>query len=195
VSRGPRGGGICVIYKDPFLATSKDTGTYTTFEYLTSYFTFHNQRLLLFVIYRPGSVAFTTTFFSEFADFLAVLTQFVCCELLILGDINIHLDEPNNVNNKKFNRLLSSHALEQRVTEPTHTCNTIPDIVITRSNISYVSDLHVAQPEFSGHSLIHLNTHLTPPQIIFQTVVRRSFRDFDSAKFQNDLQNTDLYEL
>jgi len=38
VSRGPRGKGICFIYKDHFLAISKDTGTYTTFEYLTSYF-------------------------------------------------------------------------------------------------------------------------------------------------------------
>jgi len=110
VSRRPHGGGICVIYKDHFLATSKDTGTYATFEYLTSYFTFHNQRLLLVVIYRPGSVAVTTTFFSEFADFLAVLTKF-SCELLILGVNNIHLDEPNNVNTKKFNRLLSFHAL------------------------------------------------------------------------------------
>jgi len=106
----------------------------STDDYLTSYFTFHNQRLLLVVIYRPGLVAVTTTFFLEFADFLAVLTKF-SCELLILGDINIHLDELNNVNTKKFNRLFSSHAFEHRVTEPTHTCNHTLDIVIIRSHI------------------------------------------------------------
>jgi len=154
-------------------------------EYLTSYFTFHNQRLLLVVVYRPGSVAITSTFFSEFADFHAVLTKFLC-KLLLLGDINIHLDKPNNVNTKKFNRLFSSHALEQWVTEPTHTYNHTLDIVITRSlcsHISYVSDLYVAHPELSDHSLIHFNTHHTPPPNIFQTVMRRSFRDVDSAKF------------
>jgi len=194
VSRGPREGRICVIYKEHFLATSRGTGTYTTFEYLTSYFTFHNQCLLLVVIYRPGSVAVTTTFFSEFADFLAVLTKF-SFELLIHGAINIHLDEPNNVNTKKFNRLLSSYAFKQWVTEPTHTCNHTLDIVLTRSHISYVSDLHVAHPELSDHSLLHFNTYNSPPPIIFQTVVRRSFRDFDSAKFQTDLQNSGLYQL
>jgi len=58
-----------------------------------------------------------------------------------------------------------------------------------------VSDLYVAHPELSDHSLIHFNTHHTPPPNIFQTVMRRSFQDFDSAKFQTDLQNTDLYQL
>src|ERR1043165_3890326 len=51
--RGPRGGGICIFYKDHLQTSPKDTGYFTTFEHLSSYFTFKD--LLVVVIYRPGS--------------------------------------------------------------------------------------------------------------------------------------------
>jgi len=110
----------------------------------------------------------------------------VSITFLMLMDINIHLDKPDNVNTTKFNHLLSSHAHDfmnneimiswtmninshkhQKCDESTNIGNNTLDIGITRSTISFVSYLHVAPPELSDHSLIHFNTHHTPPPVIF----------------------------
>jgi len=87
-SRGPRGGGICIIYKNHLQISSKDTGHFTTFEHLSSYFTFKDLHLLVVIIYRPGSLPITAVFFDEFSSLLATLSKYTC-HLLILGDINI----------------------------------------------------------------------------------------------------------
>ena len=38
--RGPRGGGICIFYRNNFRSSAKDLGNFTSFELLSSYFTF-----------------------------------------------------------------------------------------------------------------------------------------------------------
>ena len=62
---GPRGSGICIIYKDNYQASVKDTGLFTTFEHLTGYFTLRSFHLLVVAIYRPGSEPVISTFFTE----------------------------------------------------------------------------------------------------------------------------------
>ena len=74
--RGRIGGGIYIFYRNYFRACSKDTGDYTTFEPLTTYFTFKDLHLLIVVIYRPGSMPITTLFFEEFSSLLATLSNY-----------------------------------------------------------------------------------------------------------------------
>ena len=40
--------------------------------------------------------------------------------MLVLGDFNIHVDVPNDIDAVKFLDLLESLGLEQHVTKPTH---------------------------------------------------------------------------
>ena len=79
--RGPLGGGVCVIYREHFNASAKDTGSYTTFEHLTCYFNVKDTQIILVVIYRPGSKQICNKFFSEFYN--GIVTAFVahpwCC--------------------------------------------------------------------------------------------------------------------
>jgi len=96
---GPRSGGISIIYKNYFQATTKDTGIFKSFEHLTGYFSLRHIPLLVIVLYRPGSEGVIKTSYMEFAELLSSIVKYNC-KVLILGDVNIHLDELNNSDTK-----------------------------------------------------------------------------------------------
>ena len=52
--------------------------------------------------------------------------------MLVLGDFNIHVDVPNDIDAVKFLDLLESLGLKQHVTEATHIFGRTLDLVITR---------------------------------------------------------------
>ena len=190
--RGPRGGGICIFHKNNFQSTIKDLGNFTSFELLSCYFTFRDSHLLIAVIYRPGSEPVTCTFFSEFTELLSSVAKY-SCDLIILGDINIHLDR-DIADTKKFNNLLSSHGLVQLVTGPTHRRGHTLDVVITRPS-SLVTEISAALPSLSDHSIITFSACHEPPTTTVEKVERRCYKTFDPAAFSADLQETELAEL
>ena len=59
-------------------------------------------------------------FTNEFDTFLAdvVLTK---GKLIIMGDLNFHLEETESADCNKLNDLLETYSLQQHVNEPTHT--------------------------------------------------------------------------
>ena len=93
------------------------------------------------------------------------------------------------------NQLLSTHGLEQLVVGPTHRRGHTLDAVIARSCSSLVSNIHIAPPSISDHSIIHFNIEHDSPPPNAKIVERRSFAKFDSSLFQSDLQGTKLFRL
>ena len=69
-----------------------NTTQYTTFEHIAVFLHGSTLRSLFVVVYRPGSVAASTTFFDEFADLLDHVTTY--SSVVIMGDANLHLDVP-----------------------------------------------------------------------------------------------------
>jgi exonuclease III len=191
--RGPRGGGICIIYKDHYQASVKDTGLFTTFEHLTGYFSLRSFHVLVVTIYRPGSEPVRSSFFTELANLLDTIAKYNC-GVIILGDINIHLDELDNADTKHINKLLLSHGFEQLVHLPTDSRNHTLDIFVARSPNSLISTIDVDRPSFSDHSMIHFHIHHQLSPAIFETVERRSFMNFDTLSFEKGL-GTELFQL
>ena len=77
----------------------------------------------------------------------------------------------------------------------THNRNHILDIIVARSPNSLISNINIALPSFSDHSMIHFHIqHLHSPAV-FETVERRSFIDFDTSSFENDLLSTELSKI
>ena len=184
---------ICIFYKNHLRTSPKDTGYFTTFEHLSSYFTFKDLHLLVIVIYRPGSAPITTAFFEEFSSLLATLSKFNCY-LLILGDMNIKFDQPDNLNTKHMVRLLTSHNLIQHILEPTHNLGHTLDVVISRLP-SLIGNIDISPPGHSDHSIIHFTITTQPPPRVYQKIERRSFANFDISSFQKDLQESELYKI
>src|SRR6218665_3314899 len=104
------------------------------------------------------------------------------------------LDEINNCNTKRFNKLIATHELIQHVTVPTQIQGHTLDVIITRDDKLAVNTIDVGPPSVSDHSIIHFNIAHQHPPLIHQSVERRSFATFDLIAFQTDLESTNLYK-
>ena len=65
-------------------------------------------------LYRPRSFPANDTFFDDFANILERVATYA--SLLIVRDVNIHLDDATDDRTSKFCRLLGVHNLQQHVT-------------------------------------------------------------------------------
>ena len=66
------------------------------------------QSLPFPVTYRPGFTAPTGEFFDDFADVLERVSTYAC-PLILLGDINLHLDITDDPHTVKWQSILDSH--------------------------------------------------------------------------------------
>lgn len=55
-------------------------------------------------------------------------------ELIITGDLNFPVDDPNNIDARRFRRILDEHGLMQHVKGATHVHGHTLDLIITRNS-------------------------------------------------------------
>jgi len=152
-SSQPGYGGIAVLHSALLRCRKVDLPPTTTFEALCTRFMAGNCSWLLLTIYRPGSSHPTSTFFDELSAVLETLVDHAC-PVVIGGDINVHVENPADVNAVSLLELLSTMDLQQHVTAPTHHAGGTLDLVVTFSDYG-VDQLIVYPPgALSDHSLI-----------------------------------------
>ena len=122
-----RGGGIAV--------TKIKSGGEMSFEYSELCIKFETFSTRLVIVYRaPYSASHPVTagtFISEFTTYLESII--LSAEpLLITGDFNLHVDNPDDAEATEFLDTLESMGLKQHVNVPTHELGHTLDLVITR---------------------------------------------------------------
>ena len=66
--------------------------------------------------------------------------------IIIVGNVNFHLDVNSNIDARKFNDSLATRGLVQHVDEPTHQKGHTLDVVITKDSNDIISKLEVIDP-------------------------------------------------
>ena len=100
------------------------------------------------------------------------------CPIVIGGDLNIHVEDPDDVNARRLHELLTSCGMQQHVNSPTHRCGGTLDLLIT------VSDQPLDQVSvdpagiLSDHALITCHIPVTLGQ---DEVAERLVRDWRRA--------------
>ena len=112
-----------------------------------------STRLRIVIIYRPPSSPVhpvsISTFFVEFSDYLESVVM-SNEPLVLLGDFNIHVDVPTDMDAIQFRDLLDSMGLQQHVKRPTHIHGHTLDLLINRQ-----SDVIIAkEPEIERYYVI-----------------------------------------
>ena len=78
------------------------------------------------MVYRSVSIAVNTLFFDEFADLIERVAAFAA-PIVIVGDINLHLDDPSASTTASSNDILGGADLTQHIIGATyragHTCS------------------------------------------------------------------------
>jgi hypothetical protein len=182
-------GGVCLFHHRSVHMRSVQLPSYDCFEYIGMYAQCHGSNLLVIVVYRPASENITNSFFDDFADLLERVAAYAS-PLLIVGDLNVHLDEETDSSTITFQHLLSAHDLVQHVQSATHVGGHTLDVVITRGETP-VNLIQVDPPTLSGHSLIigQLDTTSIAGIDPVLCVIRRCWRSFDIDALSLDLSH------
>ena len=190
-----RGGGIATVYKFTLgsIITFKSNFdfTHTSFEVVQASITFQHNTLHFFCLYRPPPNRrnnLTDSMFTEqlpdLLDYVNSLTGFVC----LVGDMNIHFDNPFQSLTKQTLRTLSLLSLVQVINKPTHRCGHIIDLVIVRPD----DDIHrksTVTDSLLDHycTKSYFNISVSKPSTLYRTV--RNIANIDRPSFIAELSS------
>ena len=114
--------------------------------------------------------------------------------VVIVRDMNIHLDDPTSPCTSNFNDIILGCYLRQLVTGPTHEAGHTLDVVITNSCHDIKVD--VDPPIYSDHSFISTVIQLQDAKYVdpsaSRTIAKRNWKQCDTTAFKRDLQASDI---
>ena len=188
-----KGGGLALILRSHLKVSTISLPLFTSFESLCVRLTIASSSFTFLIIYRPPSPSTTTLFQAEFSTLLEDLISSPS-ELIITGDFNIHVDDPNSSSGSSFLSLLDTFGLSQLVSFPTHLAGHTLDLLITRSTSSLFSDIDYTFPSLSDHyavlSVFSVPSHSRPPRV---TKLIRNIKSIDITAFSNDILSSSLH--
>ena len=196
-----QGGGVGLVYKSAIKVkvhgSSKDDG-YTHFEHMDCDLSVDKTSFRLAVVYRPGPTKENrlknAVFFYQWSTFLAeYATQ--SKEIVIVGDLNFHVDVKNNHEAQRFADTLNTCGLRQHVHEPTHVLGHTLDVVISRDGSNVVSGISVTDSGLCDHAgkltkdhfAVSFKTTLAKPAPIWKEISFRKIRAIDIDSFKEDI--------
>ena len=110
-----KGGGVAILFNDSFKCTKLSYGNFASFEHVALQLRSSPQAIFL-NIYRPPK--YCAAFFEDFAELLsAICIDFDC--VIIAGDFNIHVDNPQDRGTKELCCIFENYGLTQHVTQAT----------------------------------------------------------------------------
>ena len=184
-------GGVSLFYDRSLSANPCQLRTFTSFEVVAAYIHRSGFNAVVIVIYRPGSQVITQSFFDDFNNLLESISTF-STSLIILGDLNVHVDDPSNVHGRKLLNVLSSYNFTQHVNVPTHLLGHTLDLVMTRTNLS-VTLLPVDPPSLSDHAFVVAEVDCQSLSCqSFDTRIVRNWRSLDVDALATDLCCSEL---
>ena len=189
-----RGGGIAIVYKSTLgsnitFKTNFDF-THTSFEVVQASITLQHNTLHFFCLYRPPpnrrnnlTDAMFTEQLHDLLDYVNNLPGFVC----LVGDMNIHLDNPLQSLTKQTLTTLSLYNLVQVINKPTHRRGHIIDWVIVRPDDDIHKKYTVTDSLESYHycTKSYFNVSVSKPSNLYMTV--RNIVKIDRPSFIAEL--------
>ena len=145
--------------------------------------------LNLVTLYRPPpnqKNKFTNTqFFEEFSTFLQDRVT-SSGDLLIVGDLNFHLDKKNDTATRKLTELLESFNIMQCVNTSTHMSGHTLDVIMCRATDDLIQEVKVGDM-ITDHNLLLCTVHHPKPHLQEKKIVTRKLRSIDLPSFREDI--------
>ena len=113
------GGGISIIHKDWIKCSFTEANINESFEYAVWQIDVNNKLLLIFAVYRPPGKTSINKFHDDFLDTI-YRYRIAKTNLIILGDFNLHVNDPNKEDVSQFMNSMEALGLIQAIQYPTH---------------------------------------------------------------------------
>ena len=190
------GGGIATVYKSTFgsnitFKTNFDF-THTSFEIVQASITLQHNTLHFFCLYRAPAnrrINLTDSMFTEqlpdLLDYVNSLPGFVC----LVGDMNIHFDNPLQSLTKQTVRTHSLYYFVHVINKPTHMCGHIIDWFTVRPDDDIHKKSTVTDSLESYHycTKSYFNISVSKPSTLCRTV--RNIANIDRPSFIAELSS------
>ena len=181
------GGGVAIAYRSNIRVDILEDDSYKTFEKLEALVTVDNKSVRIISVYRSDPHGINVSkFMEEFAEYILTLSV-KSDQILLCGDLNLHLDEKDHPDIQSFISLLNCCGLRQIVKEPTHRGNHILDTVIVSNVSSMPLTASVSDHGISDHYLVSFSIKGVSVEPIRKTVSSRNFKEVDMSAFKKDI--------
>ena len=202
---GRAGGGVALLFKKEIKVTrlpSPTAAEYKHFEHLDTYISMGGRQRRFVVVYRPppsrANGLTVSGFVEEWSEFLE------CCsdkgtEILMMGDLNFHLDNDRNRDAQVFRDVLDINGFVQHVKVPTHVKGHILDVVITRNGDPAICGYpEVSDPGLGNkhghlscdHLAVTVEIILNKPRRVRKNVSFRKWKEIDLDDFCRDVRDS-----
>ena len=114
-------------------------------------------------MYRAPNTS-VSSFIGDLIDLLEQQVTSLASELVILGDLNIHVDEPQDSDTINLNDFIDCFNLENRVTFKTHQKGHTLDLIITDHSASTTQNVHRGY-QLSDHCFIQCTLDIRREQL------------------------------
>jgi len=135
----------------------------------------------------------TAEFFSKFTSLLEIIATYQS-QIVLSGDFNVHVDDPNDRHGRQLLELLEIFDLRQNIQQSTHRDGHTLDLIITRHDV-IPTQVRVDPPVYSDHGLVSCCL----PSVSFATWGSKSktvrhWKRIDKAAFRKSIQESPLCE-
>lgn len=155
---GIRGGGTAIIYRKHLNVTlaKPHNISITKFELLECSLNFGSVTTHIICVYHPPENSIST-FIHELEDLLS-LRSTTTTSILLVGDLNIHVDDTSKLATKQLLTVFETFSLNQLVNSATHTGNHTLDIVACTNSIVPDDSVNVTESgTTSDHFLVNFS--------------------------------------
>jgi hypothetical protein len=189
------GGGTAILYKANLKVTKCAGGCMESYEYSEWVINAPRMPIRNVIIYRPPYTkehpVTGKRFIEQFSDYLETLI--ICTEeLLISGDFNMHVDDPENINANDLLNLLTSFGLKQHVGTKTHISGHILDLIITREASTLITERPRSTYYISDHAFVECTLSLPKPRLMEKHITYRQYKKINLTNFMHDINSSPL---
>ena len=168
-----RGGGLALIFRDMYNVVPLGLGQLRSFQFAKWRIVLNTTLTILAIYYPPYSNQSKATnhdFLDEFTDWVA---EYIMNDtnVIILGDFNLHVNDPNDDNAMNFIESTQALALEQHVNFSTQTSGNTLDLVFTEL-FNGLKIQKCTQDDFiSDHCIVKCNLNVKRPEITRKVIL------------------------
>ena len=171
------------------------------FEYLLCSIVVNNSSISIVVFYRPppshGNQLNTNAFLNEWDKFLFDFST-TTNEVVIVGYLNLHLDNLTHHHTITMKRTLECFGLQQHVHQSTHYCEHTLDVLISRDTSTLVSnctvkDIGLCDDDgtlINGHYAVICDIQQRRMAVKSKSISYRKMNNINIEQFRNDIRES-----
>ena len=159
----------------------------------------------LFTIYQPPPSKKNQLSLPKFWKNWAKLLQSTADtvqDVLILGDLNFHLDDKGNLSTQRFQSYMDEFGQTQLINEPTHNKKHTLDVLIARDESHIIRSFYVTDPGLcnkeakvtNDHFAIICELHIAKQRPLPKTIKFRDLNSLDITEFAKSLSKSNLLD-